>query len=258
MELSIIIVNYNGIKYLKNCLDSIYLQLSDIIFEIIIIDNNSSDNSVEFIRKNYPQVILIENKENLGFGKGNNLAAKMAKGNYLLLLNNDTILLSPLTAVLEFIKSDETIGAIGIKMLNKNKEYICSTGKFPRWYNIFLIKNLSYIIKEPCNKIVPVEWFEGSFMIIPKKIWEKIQGFSEDYFMYAEDVDLCKKISNLGYKRLYYPFASYIHFVGFKNSRNKQLIASLKLYCNKNMSFIERVIAKTLLNINLIVKIIKD
>lgn len=254
MELSIIIVNYNGIKYLKNCLDSIYQYLSDISFEIIIFDNNSSDNSIEFIKKEYPQVILIESRKNLGFGKGNNLAAKKAKGSYLLLLNNDTILLSSLTPLLKMIKKDNTVGAIGIKMLNKKKEYLCSTGRFPKWYNVFLLKNLQYIIKEPHNKIISVEWIEGSFIIIPKIVWKKIQGFSEDYFMYAEDIDLCKKISNLGYKRLFYPFASYIHFVGFKNSRNKQLIKSLKIYCEKNMFFIERIIAKTLLTINYLVK----
>ena len=91
MELSVIIVNYNGQNYLEKCIDSLFEKLKKISFEIVILDNNSSDDSCTFIKDKYPEVILIESKVNYGFGKGNNKAVEHSKGKYLLLLNNDTI-----------------------------------------------------------------------------------------------------------------------------------------------------------------------
>ena len=97
IELSVIIVNFNGVQYLKECLDSLYKKLSDIAFEIIVLDNNSSDDSCNFLKNNYPGVKLIESKINLGFGKRNNEAVKAAQGSFLLLINNDTVVLDSIS-----------------------------------------------------------------------------------------------------------------------------------------------------------------
>ncbi|TWP23747.1 glycosyltransferase family 2 protein [Apibacter muscae] len=260
MTLSIIIVNYNGINYLEGCLNSIFNNLQLIDYEVIIIDNKSTDDSVEFIKKKFPNVILIESDDNLGFAKGNNIASKNAKGKYLLLLNNDTILNSNLNNEIDILNKNNWIGALGIQMLNKNYEYTCSTGRFPRFNNIYKLKNLYLNQKENLNKneIFKVDWIEGSFILIPHHVWAKIQGFTEDYFMYAEDIDICKKIKNLNYEIVFYPKSTYIHFGGFNSERNKLLISSLKTYCDKNMPIFERFISKKLLNLNLIIKKMKN
>ena len=126
MDLSIIIVNYNGKKYLNDCLSSIKTHCQGLMHEIIIWDNASSDNSIEFLEKNFKDdILLYKSNENLGFAGGNNAAAKYAKGKYLFLLNNDTILLNPLLPLINILEKDKEIGVLGAKMLNGNKELYC-------------------------------------------------------------------------------------------------------------------------------------
>jgi len=237
-ELSIIIVNYNGEYYLENCLDSIYKYCSSIRFEIIVVDNNSSDKSVSTIKEKYPEVNLIESKENLGFARGNNLAAKEAKGDCFLLLNNDTILLDHLKPVLNLITTDNTIGVVGIKMLDRNEIYKKSVGNFPKIISLLffskLFKNKKGFEKGNFteNKL-EVDWIEGSFLFLKKELYTKINGFAEDYFMYVEDVDLCKKIALQGKKRVFLPNLSYIHYGGFNKSKQHLLIEGYLIYVAK-------------------------
>ena len=262
IELSVIIVNYNGVHYLKDCIDSLYQNLSNIAFEIIILDNNSTDDSRAYLITNFPEVKLIESKINHGFGKGNNEAVKSAEGSYLLLINNDTIVLDALKPVLEHLKSDNSIGVIGIKMLNKNKEYLQSAGNFPNPRNMFQLKNLLGLGKEFefgvfKKNSYEVDWMAGSFLILSKQIYQEIDGFDNDYFMYVEDVDFCKKISDLGYKRIFLPAFSYIHFVGFSNSKNPQLIKGYEIYIAKHCKGLNQTFCQFALIINKYVKRLK-
>lgn len=262
IELSVIIVNYNGVKYLKQCLDSLYEKLKGIAFEIIIIDNNSADNSCDYILKNYPQVVLIPSKENLGFAKGNNQAAKQAKGKYLLLINNDTIVLDSIFPVLECLKKDESIGVIGINMLNGNKDYLPAAGNFPNLKNMFQLKKLLQIDAEFASgnfskESYEVDWLGGSFLLLSKNTYSKIKGFDEDYFMYVEDVDFSKKIADLGLKRVFLPRYSYIHFVGFTKAKNPMLIKGYEIYLSKHFKGFDKVLVVAALKINKWVKKIK-
>lgn len=262
-ELSVIIVNYNGLRYLKACFDSLHEKLRGIAYEIIVIDNNSKDESCNYIREQYPTVVLIESTENLGFGKGNNEAVKHAKGNYVLLLNNDTILQDNLVPVLEYMKADGTIGALGIKMISGNENYLLSVGNFPDFWSTLKMKNIGKVGKdlEEANftqSSYDVDWISGSFLLIPKKIYDAVEGFDEDYFMYVEDVDLCRKISNQGYRRIFLPNYSYIHFVGFNKSKNPLLIKGYKIYINKHYTGIAAVKLKLALTINATVKRFKS
>lgn len=262
IDLSVIIVNYNGSKFLENCLDSLNSKLSGISFEIIIIDNQSTDASCAFIKKNYPDVILIESKINYGFGKGNNEAVKHAKGEYLLLINNDTIVLNELKPVLELVKKDSSIGLAGINMLNANKEYIPAAGNFPNLKNMFQLKKLLDISLEFKTGIFSkfqyeVDWLAGSFWIIPRKIYQEINGFDEDYFMYVEDVDFCKRVADKGYKRVFLPQYNYIHFVGFSNAKKPLLIAGYKIYITKHLQGFNKIVCLTALATNKLVKKIK-
>lgn len=263
VELSVIMVNYNGAKYLKGCLDSLHQKLSGMNYEIIILDNNSADDSCEYIKANFPEIKLIESKINYGFGKGNNEAVKHAQGNYLLLINNDTIVLDHLLPVLEFLKADSTIGVIGINMLNANKDYLPAAGNFPNLKNMFQLKKLLQIDTEFesgnfSKNTYEVDWLGGSFLLISKNTYNKIKGFDEDYFMYVEDVDFSKKIANLGLKRVFLPRYSYVHFVGFTKAKNPMLIKGYEIYLSKHFKGFDKVLVVTALKINKWVKKIKS
>ena len=262
-ELSVIIVNYNGLKYLKGCFNSLYKTLEGIAYEVIVIDNKSSDSSCTYIRENYPDIKLIESLDNLGFGKGNNEAVKQAQGDYLLLINNDTIVLDNLAPVLNYIKTDKTIGALTIKMLDGNEKYAISVGKFPDFGTMFRLKNLSKAGSDIetgnfSKEAYEVDWLSGSFLMMPKKVYDEIGGFDEDYFMYVEDVDLSRRIYYKGYKRVFLPQYSYIHFVGFNKARNPLLIKGFKMYITKHYSGITRIKLKFALAINAWVKRLKS
>lgn len=256
--LSIIIVNFNGEKYLKNCLNSVIQCCSSVSYEIIIVDNNSTDGSVSHIKSKYPNVKLFVEKKNHGFAKANNIGVKNAQGNVILLLNNDTILLNDITPLLTAVQKNE-IGAIGIKMLNENKEYIHSFGKFPKPLQLIKLANLNetridLVSGNFQNQCYQMDWISGSFVLVTKEDWNLVNGLDEDYFMYVEDIDFCKKLQNLGKKILFYPNYSYIHFVGFNTSRELKLINGYKIYSTKHFNFVNATLAKICLHINYVYK----
>ncbi|MGK0411969.1 MAG: GT2 family glycosyltransferase [Polaribacter sp.] len=258
MQLSIIIVNYNGKHYLKDCLDSIDLHCSSFSYEIIMVDNNSTDGSQEHITLNYPEVELFQEKENLGFGKANNLGVQHSKGDNILLLNNDTILLQDIYPVLKEVKKEE-IGVVGIYMFNADRQYISSVGKFPKPLDLIRLSNLNekreeFITGKFDKNSYEVDWVSGSFMMIKRKDWNLIGGFDEDFFMYVEDVDLCKRISNLGKKIIFLSKIPYIHFIGFNKSREIKLLTGYKLYSTKHFNLVSSILAKISLKINYVYK----
>ena len=263
-ELSIIIVNYNGLKYLKKCFDSIYDKLYNISFEIIVVDNNSSDESCQFIKENYNKVILIESKENLGFGKANNLGVQIANSETVLLLNNDTILLSRIDEVVKLLNSRQDIGAVTINMLNGEGRYTNATGRFPTPLRLLKISFLTEKRKEFKTgifneaKIYEADWITGAFMMLRKADYQKVGGFDSDYFMYVEDVDICKKLADIGKKCIFIPHLKYIHFVGFNKTRENMLIEGYRIYSLKHFTGVSKIIANMMLSINAVVKRIKN
>lgn len=263
IELSVIIVNFNGIKFLSDCLNSLKTNLAGISYEVIILDNNSKDNSCQFIKQNFPEVKLIESKINHGFGKGNNEAVNTAKGEYLLLFNNDTILLNNIRPAFDLIEKDAKIGVIGITMLNHKEEYIPAAGNFPNFGNMFQFKKLldlgaEFKKGEFSKEYYEVDWLSGSFLLLSKLTFSKIGGFDEDYFMYVEDVDFCKKIADSGLKRIFYPGISYVHFVGFNKNKNGFLVNGYRIYIKKHFKGASLVLISLILNCNAAVKKIKS
>lgn len=262
LELSVILVNYNGVQYLEACLDSIQENLNGINFEIVLIDNNSQDDSCLFLKKNYPNVQLIESKENNGFGKGNNLAVQQAKGEYLLLLNVDTVLQDQLKVAFDYLKRHKEIGALGINMWNGNKEYLQAAGKFPNMVNLFWMKKAfqfhkDFVSGKFSEETYEVDWLTGSFILMPKDVFKLIEGFDEDYFLYVEDVDFCKKIADCGYKRVFYSKLNYIHYVGFNKKKNPLLIKGYQLYIHKHFKGFYKYLCLSALKVNQTIKIIK-
>jgi len=258
IELSIIIVNYNGKEYLKNCFNSIEKYCSKVNHEIIVVDNLSTDGSQDYIKQNFPYVHLIESKENTGFAKGNNIGVRKAQGEVILLLNNDTILCDDFTPILEEVKKDD-VGTATIKMLNGDKKYTPSFGRFPTPFGLLRIANMNdnredLVSGNFIKKVYDMDWISGSFLLVTKEDWDQVGGLDEDYFMYVEDVDFCKKLQNLGKKMLFYPAYSYIHFVGFNPSRELKLINGYKIYSKKHFNVVNATLAKICLHINYVYK----
>jgi GT2 family glycosyltransferase len=219
-ELSVIIVNYNVVHFLEQCLISVTEACCNINSEIIVVDNNSSDDSCAMIEEKFPQVKLIANKENYGFSKANNQGVSSAKGTYILILNPDTLLAEDtISQVLHFIKKQKDSGAVGIR-------FIDGTGKFlpESKRNVPTIKiagqkmrgnSEHYYANHVLEKeIAEVDVLTGAFMMIKRDTYLNVGGFDEDYFMFGEDIDLSYKLLNAGYQNFYYGEVAMIHYKG--------------------------------------------
>jgi len=231
LDLSIIIISFNTREILTDCIKSVIKYTKGIEYEIIVIDNNSTDGSLERIKeleKKYPQVSLIDAKANLGFGKANNLGARKAKGEYLLLLNSDTLVFDNAIKVsLDNLKKTSEVGVYSCKLLNADKTVQASGGHFPTFGNVFawqfFIDDLPII-----GSLIPsfhpqlgsydrnkqMDWITGAFMIIPKKVFDEVGGFDENIFMYTEEMELCFRLKKLGYKTVYQITPAIIHLGG--------------------------------------------
>ncbi len=228
-KLSIVIVNFNAGKLLQKCLDSIYAETRQIPFEIWVVDNDSTDASVSMIRRNFPQVNLIENKKNFGFAKANNQAINKCKGHYILLLNPDTLILKKaLEKMVKFMDEHAQIGIGGCKVLNEDGMLqLACRRKFPtpsvaffrmvglsRLFpnsKVMAKYNLTYLNS---NEPHEVDAVSGAFLMIRRKVIEEIGLLDEQFFMYGEELDWCFRAKKAGWKVMYYPHAEIIHYKG--------------------------------------------
>ncbi len=223
IELSIITVTYNNELTIQAYLKSLFNNLPK-KSEVIIIDNASTDKTVELI-KNFPRVNLITSKANLGFSKGSNLGAKKAKGEFLLFLNPDTkVLTDGIKELISFAKKNPKIGIVAPKLILKNGEAQPSVRKLPTILGV--IKEYYFNIKNSFCEYVPqgkdpaeVECVYGAALMIRKDIFEKLNGFDEKFFLYYEDLDLCRRLKNLNLKIIYYPKAKIEHKVGTSSKK---------------------------------------
>ncbi|SHF21346.1 glycosyltransferase family 2 protein [Chryseobacterium vrystaatense] len=225
MKLSIIIVNYNVTRLLRNCLLSIQKYTEGENYEVIVIDNASTDASWSDLIPEFPKVHFISSEHNEGFAIANNKAIKTAAGEYVLLLNPDTELEgSYLKDILDFADSRENFGCLGVRMHDAQGIFLPESKRsVPDMFNSFekLFTNLkrsnskSYYrsdIEE--NAVEEVDVVTGAFLLIKRDIYEKIGGLDETYFMYGEDIDLCYTLLRNGYKNYYYGKASLLHHKG--------------------------------------------
>jgi GT2 family glycosyltransferase len=219
MKLSVIIVNYNTVKLTQDCLRSVFASKTNFDFEVFVSDNGSTDGSVGMIKSKFPQVKLIENKANLGFSKGNNVAIKQAQGEYVLLLNSDTTIEpDALQVSVARMDADPRIGALGGKVLLPNGELDkAARRKFPNPANAFLrlfglSKFSDYNITAPIDQEMEIDAVMGAYMMVRKEAIDKVGMLDEEYFMYGEDLDWCWEIKHAGYKILYYPAAVITHY----------------------------------------------
>ncbi len=227
IELSVIIVNYNTKKLLLDCLSSIFKQTKDLSYEVIVVNNGSSDNAVEMVKKlRVKKLRVIENKENFGFAKANNQGIKIAKGEWILLLNPDTkIVDNALKKLVDFAKAQPRLGVVGPRLLNKDGTFQPSTAPFFTLFNVFLwlfTKDRFLYSSPSCQK--QVDWVMGSAFLVNRRLIEKVGLLDERFFMYIEEQEWCYRIKKSGWQVWFYPGAEIFHLVRGSSPEGKQKV----------------------------------
>lgn len=259
MKLSVVIVNYNVQYFLEQCLISVFQASKNLQVEVLVVDNNSVDGSTSMVKKKFPQVKLIESKINTGFSKGNNIAIQQAKGEYILLLNPDTLVEEDtFDKVVAFMDSHPQAGGLGVNMVDGKGVFLPESKRsLPTpsvaFYKIFGLSalfpkskrfgryHLGYLSK---NETHEVEILSGAFMLLRKTVLDEIGLLDEGFFMYGEDVDLSYRIIKAGYKNYYFSDTRIIHYKGESTKKssvnyvfifyNAMIIFAKKHFSNKN------------------------
>ena len=209
-QVSVIIVNYNTSKLLKQCLESLFKNTRDICFEVIVVDNNSQDDSLRMLQKSFPMVMSITSGENLGFGRANNLGVKYASGKYVFLLNSDTIVHNNVLKLFyEYMENhnDDRLGVVGCWLTDRVGNYNRSYGVFPSisteiLYTINKLKErISSISCTAISEIMNVDYVNGADLFIPLEVYHQLSGFDPHFFMYYEETDLQFRMMKMGYER---------------------------------------------------------
>ena len=250
IQVSIVIVNYNVRHFLRQALQSVMKSCESITHEIWVVDNNSVDGSIEMIKNEFPAVKLIANAENVGFSRANNQAMRQCKGEYILMLNPDTLLgEDTISACLNFMNNHQDAGALGVRMIDGSGSFLpeskrgmltpwvafCkSTGLyrlFPK-SKLFNSYYLGHLNETDTNE---VDVLSGAFMFMCKKILKQIDYLDEDFFMYGEDIDLSFRIQKAGYKNYYLPQSTIIHYKGESTKRGS--INYVRMFYNAMIIF---------------------
>ncbi len=237
MDLSIVIVNWNGINVLKDCLASIYALTHAVEFEVIVVDNDSSDPSVEMVRRDFPQVRLVCNTSNLGFAAGNNRGFAIARGRHVLLLNSDTLVLDEaLDASVKYLDENPDVGVLGCRVEFPDRSFQTSCYRFLDPLVLFMVRvlPLGSIRGERCNygrywarqftEPTDVDCVAGCYMVVRRGIIEKLGGLDEDFFMYGEDEEWCARIGRAGWRIVYFPGATIIHIHRFSSRQARRAL----------------------------------
>ena len=229
MQLSVIILNYNVRYFLEQCVTSVQEALSSIDGEIIVIDNNSSDDSCEMMKTRFPNVKLIENTLNLGFPKGNNIGVAQAKGDYICILNPDTVVAEDtFVKILAFAEMQKNIGIVGCKLIDGTGNFLPESKRgvptpfvaFTKIFGLYklfpktTLFNRYYAQHLSENETGKVDILVGAFMLMKRNLYLEIGGFDENCFMYSDDIDLSYRALKIGKINYYYHETSVIHYKG--------------------------------------------
>ena len=233
MRLSIIILNYNVRYFLEQCVSSVQKAIQNIDAEIIVIDNNSSDDSCEMMKKMFPNVKLIENKENSGFPKGNNIGVAAAKGEYLCILNPDTVVAeATFTKSLAFAEKQQNLGIVGVKLIDGRGQFLPESKRgiptpfvaFTKVAGLYKVAPklfgkyyASHLTQDQTGK---VDILVGAFMLLKRETYLEVGGFDENCFMYSDDIDLSYMILKTGKTNYYFHETSVIHYKGESTIRD--------------------------------------
>ncbi len=257
MKLSVIIVNYNVIYFLEQCLHSVMKAGQGIEMEVFVVDNNSVDGSVPMVKEKFPAVELISNNDNKGFSKANNQAIRESSGEFVLLLNPDTVVEEDtFVKILDFMDTHDDAGGLGVKMLDGKGRFLAESKRglpTPKvaFYKIFGFSklfprsktfgkyHLGYLDKEKVHK---VEILAGAFMLLRKSVLDEIGLLDEAFFMYGEDIDLSYRIIKAGYQNYYFPETRIIHYKG--ESTKKSSVNYVFVFYNAMVIFARKHFSK--------------
>lgn len=237
-ELSIIILNYNVGEFLLNCLESIFQNKGKLDrWQVIVVDNASSDGSVEAVKDKYPEVELVANKDNLGFARGNNVGVEHAKAQVILFLNPDTVIVgSAIQKTLEVLLSNPDFGAITCKveLPDGRLDYSCHRGFPTPWNSFAYFGGLAKMFPRSTffagytatyldiNKPHEIDSLTGAFMMVRKIAGDQVSWWDKDYFWNGEDIEFCYSLKEKGWKIYYYPDVKIIHFKGSSSKHEKR------------------------------------
>lgn len=228
MKLSIVILCWNDLKVIGSCLRSIYDETRDIDFEVIVSDNGSTDGSLTFIKDTYPRVRVIENDTNLGFAKGNNVGIEQSNGDYILILNPDTIIHNrALERLVRFADKHCEAGGFGCRVLNRDGSYQGSARPFPSiwrdWIAALYLRPLAYLSDVFISDVYTgwkgdtervIDWQSGCCVMFRAPLLKGLGGFDQQFFYHFEEVDLCCRVWEAGYPIIYTPDAVITHLGG--------------------------------------------
>ncbi len=251
IKLSVIVLNYNVMHFLELCLHSVQRAVEGLDAEIIVADNNSPDNSVAMVKKYFPEIHLVENKENLGFSKAYNQAVEIANGEYICVLNPDTIVQED-TFVNCIQKADRlpNLGIMGLQLIDGRGVFLPESKRnLPTtWVSFFKVfgKKLSKIAPYYADHLKrdgegQVEILVGAFMLVKKSVYQEARGFDERYFMYGEDIDFSYSVQQLGYENYYLGSEKVVHFKGESTTKDKvyreRFYGAMKLFYKKYFKY---------------------
>lgn len=240
MALSIVIVNYNTEKLLKDCLQSVYAGANGTPMSIWVVDNNSHDNSVPMVKSHFPKVQVVENAANVGFSKANNLVISQSRSDYILLLNPDTLIIEDaIERMVKFMEAHPKVGIAGCKVLNRDGTLQLACRRsiptprvaffrlaglsrlFPK-SRVMAEYNMTYTDPERTHEVDAVS---GAFLMIRKQVVEEIGLLDERFFMYGEELDWCLRAKRAGWTVMYHPDAQIVHYKGESTKYNSRKAA---------------------------------
>lgn len=239
MDLSISIVSWNTCDLLDQCLKSVYETTRYIDFEVIVVDNASSDDSLIMVKTKYSQVKLIQNNENVGFACANNQAYKVSSGRHFMLLNPDTIVITDLSPIVKFLDDNTEVGVASCKCLNPDKSIQ------PNWYDYypsFIWELLPEVLRNLASKLIynrnpssnfATKWVGGQCMTVRRACMDSVDGMDQNFFMYSEETDLCFRIKNLGWKIMHFSGIIIVH-IGGQSTKSVQTKMLIELYRSKS------------------------
>ncbi|MDA3930079.1 MAG: glycosyltransferase [Prolixibacteraceae bacterium] len=257
MKLTVVIVNYNVKHFLEQCLYAVEKAIETIPAEVYVVDNNSVDGSNGMLIHKFPWVKLIANKKNVGFSTANNQAIRESKGEYVLLLNPDTVVEeNTFTKVIQFMDEHPDAGGLGVKMIDGKGKFLPESkrGLPTPWVAFHKIFGLSSLFKKSKifgkyhlsylsnDEIHEIDVLAGAFMLMRKETLDKVGLLDEDYFMYGEDIDLSYRITKGGYKNYYYPNTTIIHYKG--ESTKKGSLNYVRMFYNAMIIFARKHFSK--------------
>ena len=256
MKLSVVIVNYNVKEELTFCLSSVQQALQGIEGEVFVVDNHSADGSCDVIKTLFPWVTLIENAENLGFARANNIAIRKSCGEYVLLLNPDTVVeQDTFSKMLAFMDEHDNCGGLGVKMLDAQGTFLPESKRgiptpwvaFCKLFGLYKLFpqskkcNRYYLSNIPQDAVAEVEILAGACMLLRKSVLDEVGLLDETYFLYGEDVDISYRILQAGYKNYYFPETSIIHLKGASTKKLevksvREFYRSMEIFCERHFT----------------------